>query len=199
MIAYKMSSSLRIGTLEKKLESFFSNAPFDVRFFVTFDKIYLRRIDRKDESLVKDYVFDVVDPFDTVSNDIARLMIELVREGWYLSIVQEINIDVVPDPLEVDDFADSEDVEDAVRDASKKKIYALWTVERVNERANQLLLRKQDQPRDLYVFVATMPIYDLLEKIRSTLRDERWEVLNQHAHQAYVVSPDKTLKTETGR
>ena len=199
MIAYKMSSSLRTSTLEKKLESFFSNAPFDVRFFVTFDKIYLRRIDRKDASLVKDYVFSVVDPFDTVSNDIARLMTELIREGWYLSLVQEISIDVVPDPLEVDDLADSEDVEDAVLAASKKKIYALWTIERVNERANQLLLRRQDQPKDLHVFVATMPIYDLLEKIRSTLRDDRWNTLNQHAHLAYVVSPDRIVKMETRR
>jgi hypothetical protein len=197
MIAYKMSSSLRTNTLEKKLESFFSNAPFDVRFFVTFDKIYLRRIDRKDANLVKDYVFNMVDPFDTVSNDIARLMAELIHEGWYLLLVQEISIDVKPDPLEVDDLADSEDIEDAVRTASKKKIYALWTIERVNERANQLLLRRQDQPKDIYVFIATMPIYDLLEKIRNTVKNEQWDVLNKHAHQAYVVGPDKIVNTET--
>jgi hypothetical protein len=197
MIVKSSSVELRTKILIKKLTSFFSNAPFDVNVAVSSNQISVQRIDRQDGSAIgTECSLKIDNYFNTVENDVATLRSMLISRGWYLQLVQEISIDVKPDPLEIDALANIEDVDRAVRDASVKKIFVFWTIERVNERANQLLLSRQDRPGEISVVVANIPLINLLKEIELTDLQDRWNVLRSRTRDAYVVGSDSTHMME---
>lgn len=188
MIARNIDYKLRF--LDKKLEAFFGNAPFDCEYYVTPAFIRLRRLPARQAFTLDIDLFEEV--ADIISSLKGRLML---LDDFYPRVIEPVSILVKPDPEEIMASIKSDrypSIEDAVVAASTRVLQKTGIIERINPRANQVLVRWDERPRELAVNFCRMPVSKLLEGLRERPDlGERWRWFASAVSPEYVIDEER--------
>lgn len=186
MIAIEMDLTSLMKDLRKRLDTFFRNAPFNLRYYIVGHEIVLQQLSTSLGYEKGPAISIYIDWFMKPSFIVGLVKKELIRRGWYPTMQEAHDIAVNPTMEDIEKLiASGLGLEEATLQASSRKIIDYWRVDRVNERANQMLLIKNSET-DLYVYIMKIPISASLSHLVKTSMADAWTWFSQNSHLGYV-------------